>query len=392
MLVITVHNNFFISFSPKIYAILTSIKMYYGATLLRIAIVHDALCTTGGAERLLLWMAKAFPEAPLYTSVYLPQNTFEEYKGLNIRTLPLAGMVKSERQFKLLYPLWLMLLQQKNFDAYDVVLTSSTYLAKFIRPAQTVQHFCYLHAPFRLVWKPESYSQDSLPTRRAATWLVMRSLPLLQRWDRKNTRKIPKLAANSQNIANEIKKVYDMPAEIIYPPVELPPQTPEVVKGDYYLSVSRLISHKRVDLSVQACTGLKKNLVVVGEGPEKENLKRIAGDTIHFVGRISDDELNKLYRESKGLIFASHEDLGLIPLEAQAWGTPVIAFGKGGALETIQEGISGLFFQEQEVESLTEAITKFETQSFDSQLIRQWVSRFDPESFSHHLRQFVTGG
>lgn len=334
-------------------------------------------------------MAKAFPQAPIFTSVYLPQNTFAEFKSLDVRTLPFAGAIKTERQFKLLFPLWLLLMQTSNYADFDVVLSSSTYLAKYIRPAPAVKHVCYLYAPFRLLWKPESYSRDSLPTRGAATGLVRRAIPLLRRWDVKRTRGIPRLATSCRNMADEINQVYGMPAEIINPPVEIPQVIPAGGRGDYYLSVSRLISHKRVDLSVQACTRLRKKLIVVGDGPEKERLMGIAGDTVHFAGNVSDEELQQYYREAKGFLFTSHEDYGIVPLEAQAWGTPVIAFGKGGALETIQEGVSGIYFNEQEVDSLEEAINKFETLDFSPEKIRHWVERFNPQNFTRRLHQFV---
>jgi glycosyltransferase involved in cell wall biosynthesis len=229
----------------------------------RIAIVHDALCVAGGAERLVLWMAKAFPGAPIYTSVYLPAGTFPEYRQLDVRTLPFARFIRSEKQFKLLFPLWLYLIQRLDFSDYDVVLSSSTYLAKFITPAQGVKHACYLYAPFRLLWKPGSYSAESLPTPKAASGLVKWIVPLLRRWDLRRTSAIPQLATSCRNMADEIQKVYGRASTILYPPVELPAEVPDREGTDYYLSVSRLISHKRVDLAVQACVPTGRKLVVV---------------------------------------------------------------------------------------------------------------------------------
>ena len=191
-------------------------------------------------------------------------------------------------------------------------------------------------------------------------------------------------------MAHEIKKVYGMEAEVIYPPVEIPQTSSSMEpREDYYLSVSRLISHKRVDLSVQACTRLGKNLIVVGDGPEKEKLAQLAGKTIRFVGRVSDEELQDLYRRGKGLLFPSYEDYGIVPLEAQAWGVPVIAFGRGGSLETIKGSVSGIFFEQQEVDSLVEAISRFESTKFDMEMIRQWVAGFNVASFTAQIRKFV---
>lgn len=355
----------------------------------RIAIVHDALCVSGGAERMAVWLARSFPQAPVYTSVYLPEKTFAEFKTLQVNTLPFARLIKSERHFKLLYPLWYFLIQRNDFRDFDVVLSSSTYLAKFIRPVASVRHVCYLYAPFRLLWKPESYTPESLPTRGAATSLVKRVIPLLGRWDLKRTREIPKLATTCRNMADEILKVYHMPAEVIYPPVEMPPKIVTGQREDYYISVSRLISHKRVDLAVKACTRLRKQLVVVGDGPEKDRLIQMAGDTVHFAGRVSDEQLQRLYRGARGLIFPSYEDYGIVPLEAQAWGVPVIAFGRGGVLETIQEGVSGIFFGQQDEDSLVEGITRFEKNHFDVKRIRDWAAGFNVEKFMAKIRQFV---
>jgi glycosyltransferase involved in cell wall biosynthesis len=355
----------------------------------RIAIVHDALCIPGGAERLVLWMAKSFPGVPIYTSVYLPDGTFPEYRQLDVRTLPFARFIRSEKQFKLLFPLWLYLIQRLDFSDYDVVLSSSTYLAKFITPAQGVKHACYLYAPFRLLWKPGSYSAESLPTPSAASGLVKWIVPLLRRWDLRRTSAIPQLATSCRNMADEIQKVYGRASTILYPPVELPAEVPDREGTDYYLSVSRLISHKRVDLAVKACVQTGRKLVVVGDGPERAMLDQMAGEGISFAGRVNDEQLRDLYRGAKGLIFPSYEDYGIVPLEAQAWGVPVIAYGKGGSLETVQEGVSGIFFERQEVDSLVDALNRFEAASFDPQQIRRWVSRFDVDGFVRGLQKFV---
>lgn len=356
---------------------------------MKIAIVHDALCVSGGAERLVLWMVRAFPDAPIYTSVYLPANTFPEFRDLDVRTLPLAGGIRTERQFKLLFPLWLMLIQQQHFSDFDVVLSSSTYLAKYIRPASSVRHACYLYAPFRLLWKPQSYSPESLPTPQATSGLVKWASSLLRNWDVKRTREIPRIATSCRNMAQEIQQVYNVPSTILYPPVDVPTELPVENREDYYLSVSRLISHKRVDLAVAACKRLGKRLVVVGDGPERSKLEQMSDGSITFLGRVDDDKLRELYRKARGLIFPSYEDYGIVPLEAQSWGAPVIAFGKGGSLETIQEGVSGIFFDRQDVDAVVEAIQRFEASSFDPVKIHQWVSQFNVESFVSGLQAFV---
>jgi len=356
---------------------------------LKIAIVHDALCVTGGGEKLFLWMKKAFPDAPIFTSVYLSGKTFPEYKNFKINTLPLSGLIKNETQMKLLYPLWYFGFRSLDFSEFDLVLSSSTYLAKFISPPSQVKHYSYINAPFRLLWKPGSYTSNSRSNLRFLAVLLKPFIPILQKIDRTQSRKINKIAANSRNMADAIMDHYQMPATVIYPPVELENFSPSQEIGNYYLSVSRLVSHKRVDVAVDACTKLGKDLVVVGDGPELEHLKRKAGPTISFVGRVNDKELSSLFSHARALLFPSEEDFGIVPLEAQASGIPVIAYGKGGALETVLEGETGLFFKSQTVDDLIDAMIRFESKKFNKAQIRNWVEKFSGQNFIEALREFV---
>ena len=355
----------------------------------KVAIVHDALCVAGGAERVVLWMSEAYPEAPIYTSVYLPDQTFPEFKGKEIYTLPFSNLIKNEKQFKLLFPLWLMEFQKWDFANYDTVLSSSTYLAKYIHPTKGVRHKAYIYAPFRFLWKPESYTSDSIPTNRWTTTILRKLLPVFRNWDIQATRKIPDVATSCQNMSREIKRIYNKPSVVIYPPISIKDYPLSSAQGEYFLTVSRLISHKKIDLAIEACNRLKKKLIVVGDGPEMDRLTRLAGDTVKFTGRVSDQKIKQLYQNSLALIFPSHEDYGLVPLEAQACGKPVIAFGQGGVLETIKEGETGLFFSEQTVDSLEKAINNFRVDDFSPQIIREWANRFNVEKFISDLRQFI---
>jgi glycosyltransferase involved in cell wall biosynthesis len=356
---------------------------------MRVAIVHDALCVRGGAERVALWMAKAFPDAPIFTSVYLPEHTFSEYQRMDVRVLPFAALVRTEAQFKLLHPLWLLELRRVDFSAYDVVLSSSTYLAKYVRPGKNVVHAAYIYAPFRLLWKPEAYSPGSLPARGVLEDIVRLVVPLLRRWDRVQTQAIPRIATTCQNMARDIMQTYGRRPAVIYPPVEIPETGPEDARDTFFLCVGRLAPHKRFDLAVEGCSRLKKRLIVVGDGPERERLQRLAGPTIEFLGRVSDEALHNLYLKTRALVFPSYEDYGLVPLEAQARGAPVIAFGRGGVLETVKEGVSGIFFPSQDVDSLIKSLTQFDELTFSAPRIREWVQRFEPQAFIRALQDFV---
>ncbi len=253
-----------------------------------------------------------------------------------------------------------------------------------------VRHAAYIYAPFRLLWKPEAYGQGSLPTPGVLEQLVRGTVPLLRKWDRARTRAIPSIATTCQHMAAEIKTNYGRSAAVIYPPAEIPNSSRSgLAREDYLLCVGRLISHKRIDLAVAACTRLGKRLIVVGDGPERANLERRAGPSIEFMGRVGDAALDELYQRARGLIFPSYEDYGLVPLEAQAHGVPVIAFGQGGVLETVKEGVSGIFFFKQDVDSLIACLQVFEASSFPEEQIRDWARRFDPQAFISRLRDFA---
>jgi len=354
-----------------------------------VAIVHDALCVSGGAERVALYLAKAFPGAPIYTSVYLPEKTFPEFKSLDVRTLPFSNLAKSERGFKVLWPLWYKLIQKMNLSQFDTVISNSTYLAKYIRVPESMRHVAYIQAPFRWLWKPNSYTEESLPLRGLPMAAAKGLVPRLQKMDVERTREIPTILANSRNMAAEIERVYDRKAEVLYPPVTMEEVPLQKEKSETYLTVSRLISHKRVDIAVEACSRMGRKLIVVGDGPEKAKLQQLGGSSVEFSGRVSDEELKQLYGSARALLFCSEEDLGLTPVEAQAAGTPVIAYGKGGALETIQDGVGGLFFEKQNPESLMEALKVFESCSWNAAEIRESVRKFDEGQFLMRIQQIV---
>lgn len=356
---------------------------------MKIAIVHDALVVAGGAERLTAILSQTFPDADIYTSAYLPENTYPYFKSKIIHTLPGAWLVKSERQFKRLFPLWFLGFRGLDLSGYDLVISSSTYLAKFIRTPKCGKHVCYLHSPFRFLWKRESYSPESLPFN----YLVMAAIdlirPMIQQLDKYYTNQISYLITNSQNTASFIRNLYGRDAEVIYPPVEVNQFEIAAERKDYYLVVSRLISYKRVDLAIQACEQTHRKLLVVGDGPELGPLQNIAGEYTNFLGKVSDEELKKLYSEARGLIFPGMDDFGMTPIEAEASGCPVIAFHAGGAIETVIENVTGVFFQNQAVANLIAALDRFEKIKFDAQNIRQAVMRFDVSVFQNKIRSFV---
>jgi len=356
---------------------------------IRIAILHDALVVPGGSERVALKISDLFPEAPIFTSVYLPENTFPEFKLRNIHTLPFSKLVKKERQFKNLYPLWLAELAFLDLSKFDLVISSSNYLAKFIRlPAQTT-HICYLHNPIRFLWNSQVYSKESLPLGTISQPVIKALLPHLQRYDIRKTQEIGHLVTNSKNISSQIERIYHRQAEVIYPPVDVNSYSISSTPGDYYLYAGRLISHERADIVINACKKLNRKLIIAGDGLEREKLQALAGPDVVFTGRVTDQEMRHLYAKCRALLFPSDEDFGLIPVEAQACGRPVIAYRSGGALETIIDGETGLLFDKQNESSLIEAIQQFEKMNFNPERSRENAMIFDTSVFRKRFLNYI---
>lgn len=355
----------------------------------RIAIIGDALVVAGGAERVTLFLSNIFPDAPIYTSVYLPENTCPEFKGRQIITMPLASRVKDERQFKRLFPWWYLNFSYLDLGGFDIIISSSSYLAKYIRPPKGVIHICCLQNPLRFLWKPSEYSRQSSPYGLTIMAAIKILLPLARRVDIVKTRRIDHVIANSQNMVNQIRQIYGIEAALAYPPVAVDQFSIAKSFGDYYLYAGRLISHKRADLAIQACNRLKRRLIVAGDGLERATLEKLGGEAVEFVGRVSDERLKQLYSHCRALLFPNEEDFGMIPVEVQASGRPVIAYRAGGALETILENQTGVFFDDQSVESLCDAIITFEQMKFDPELIRANAMRFDQAVFAEKIRACV---
>jgi glycosyltransferase involved in cell wall biosynthesis len=350
--------------------------------------VHDALVNTGGAERVVLAMHEVFPEAPVYTSVYLRNQTYAEFAEMDLRTTPLQRFVRTERQLKQCFPLVIRAFRHFDLSCYDIVLTSSTFAARSVRVRQGATHCCYCYAPFRLLWSPEHY----VGTSRAGRLGLRAAAPVLEglrRWDRSVMSRVDGVATTCSNMATAIHGSYGRTAQVIYPPVRCSDYTIGSGAGEYYLVVSRLVPYKRVDLAVEACSRIGAPLIVIGDGQERAGLERIAGPSVRFVGRVSDVAVREHYTRCKALLFPGHEDFGLTPIEVQASGRPVIAYGRGGVLETVADGVTGVFFESQTVDALVDAIRRFETTRFSPLSARQSAERFDMQEFRSALRRFV---
>ncbi len=355
----------------------------------RLAIAHDALVYQGGAERVVAFLIERWPGVPVYTSAYLPNCTFDAFRSADVRTTFVQRFARDPNTvMRRVFPLMVPGFRRFDFSNYDVVLSSAAYAAKAIRVPAGVCHVCYCYSPLRLAWRPQDYVG---PTSGALTrFAVKQAAAALRRWDVAVAQKVDFFATTCRNVALRIRDAYGRDAEVIHAPIDFPRYRTRHVPDDYYLVVSRLNQYKRADLAIAAAARLGRRLIIVGDGPQRAELERGAvGANVVFAGRVTDDELLDLYAGCRALIFPQEEDYGLTPLEAQASGRPVVAYRAGGALETIVDAETGVFFDEQTVDSLTEALERLERASFDHEWIRRHASSFDASVFCDRMKAFI---
>lgn len=366
---------------------------------MRLAIVHDALVNRGGAERVLSNFHEIFPDAPIYTSVYLPGHTHRSLEDAEIRTTYLQNFVRTENQLKMLFPLTFSAMRKLELSQFDVVLTSSTYCAKNVEAGRSATHVCYCYAPFRPVWEFEQYTAN-LGWSRWRKSLLGAAFERFRQLDFNAAQKAHHVVAISRHAARKIVRWYGRkPAAIIYPPVDVSGYRYEPSQ-DYYLVVSRLAAYKRIDIVVSAFTAMKYPLKIVGTGRDLGRLRAMAGRNVEFLGALPESELRSCYARCRCLVFPGEEDFGLTPLEAHASGKPVIAFAGGGALETVvgvnatadagdESAPTGVFFYEQTPQAVVDAVRLFERLSFDSRRIRDRAVLFDKSKFEAKIRTFL---
>ncbi len=354
---------------------------------MKIAIIHDWLTNMGGAERVILAFHDIFPDAPIYTTVYNPDKLPEEFRKMDIRTSFIQKFPKAKTKYNMYLPFMPTAFEQFDLSEYDVVLSSSSSCAKGVITRPDTLHICYCHTPMRYAWDFYNEYKESAPKwqKRFIPYLMN----YIRMWDRLSADRVDYFIANSNAVAKRIKKYYRKDSVVINPPVNAEFYNPIDEDGDYFLIVSRLVEYKRIDIAVEAFNDLGLPLIIIGDGPEKEKLQKMAKNNIKFLGRIPDEEVRKYYAKCRAFIFPGEEDFGITPLEAQASGRPVIAFGKGGVLDSVIEGVTGIFFKEQNKESLKEAIIKFKDMKFDKNAIRKHAEKFDINVFKQRIYDFV---
>ena len=341
---------------------------------MKVALVHDDLVQWGGAERVLLGLSEAFPEAPIYTSVYDKKNPIlnQLFGSKKIITSFIQNIPGWRNYYKALLPLYPVAFEQFDFSDYDLVISQTTRFAKAVLTKPQTKHICYCHTPPRFLW---NFSGEKVPK-------AFPYMKYLRRFDLVSAKRVDFWIGGSNNASQRIKNIYGAKSSVIHPFVDLERFSgAETFEGGYLLVVSRLTGYKRVDLAVKAANILKMPLKIVGTGPMETGLRMTAGPTVEFLGNVSDDLVVKLLAGCKALIVAGEEDFGLTPLEAQVLGKPVVAFGKGGALESIIPGETGYFFEEQSAQSLIDALNRLDKSGFDRLKCISNAEKFSKENF-----------
>lgn len=357
---------------------------------MKVAIIHYWLVNLRGGEKVIESLCELFPEADIFTHVYDEQAFTDSIISKHkVSTTFISKLPKSAKLYQSYLPLMPLALEELDLNGYDLIISSESGPAKGIIPPPGVPHICYCHSPMRYAW--DMYNDY----KYKAGWFKRKLMPplmhYLRRWDQLNSTQVTHFVANSQFVAKRINSFYRREADVINPPVSFDDFSVSDKQGDFYLMLGQLVGYKRTDIAVNAFNRLGKRLIIVGEGEQFKELKSIAKENVTLLGRQPFSEIKRLLAECKALIFPGVEDFGIVPLEAMASGRPVIAFRRGGALETVADGLSGLFFDEQTEDSLLAAIEYFELKqhSFEPQKIRQYVKKFEKDRFKQEFKELV---
>lgn len=363
---------------------------------MKTAIVHDWLVNYGGAERVVEQMLLLYPDADIYTLVYDEKKMGKIFPKEKVHTSSLQKIPMAEKLYTKFLSLMPKAFEEFDLTGYDLVIASSSCCAKGVITSPTTPFIAYIHSPMRYAW--DLYYDYLKNSGRLTKFFMKRWMPDIRKWDYISSQRIDTLVANSSYIARRIKKFWNRDAAVVYPPVDTDRLSiSDEAAGDYFVVFSRFVPYKRIDLAISACARLNKKLIVIGSGSQEKELKLLAASCknadIKFTGRISDSEVKAYLQKCRALIFCAEEDFGIIPVEAQACGRPIIAFGKGGALETVVNEKTGVFFEEQSVGSLVKAIEEFEKldkeNTFNPKKIREHAEKFSAENFRKNLSEQI---
>lgn len=367
--------------------------------IINTAVVADWLVTYAGAERVLCEMLKTVPHADLYAVIdFIDETTRKKhFQGKLAQTTFIQHLPFAQKKYRNYLPFMPYAIEQLDVSKYDVVISSSHAVAKGILTGPDQLHISYVHSPIRYAWDLQHQYLNELHLNKGLKSLIIRwLLHKIRMWDHRTSNGVDHFVANSKFIARRIKKVYGREADVIYPPVNTDMFQPKDNKDDYYVTASRMVPYKKIDLIVEAFSHMKdKKLVVIGDGPDMEKIKAKASKNIEILGYQNNEVMQEYMRNAKAFVFAAEEDFGITPVEAQACGTPIIAFGKGGALETVvgknAENPTGVFFEEQKIESLVTAVNSFEREQhiYTPENCRSNALKFSTDRFNQEFSTYI---
>ncbi len=356
---------------------------------MKIALVHDYLVQDGGAERVLQALHEIWPDAPTYALLYDPEKMGASFRGKEIHTSFLQNVPFALKNYKWFFPLMPVATESHDLSEFDVVLSSASAFAKGVITRPDTLHVCYCHTPTRYLWSDTHSYVDESAMPGPIKKIVPPLLSGIRVWDRLAADRVDEFVANSETVRRRIKKYYGRDSAVIHPPVDTDRYSPSPMFRNYYLAGGRLVAYKRFDLVVRAFNKLGVPLKIFGVGPEMASLRRDARSNIEFVGRVDEKTKAELYRNAIAYIHPQEEDFGITAVEAMASGRPVIAYRKGGAVETVAEGTTGVFIDEQRWEALADEVARFDPTMFDPRLIREHAQQFDTEIFKEKIRDYV---
>ena len=363
---------------------------------MNIAIVHEWFVNYAGAEKCIESFLNIWPEADIFSLVDFlnPGDRAQILQGRHAHTSYIQNLPFARKSHRKYLPLFPNAIEKFDLSGYKVIISSSHSVAKGVRTKKDQLHICYCHTPMRYAWdEAEMYLEEANLNKGIKGIAARKIINYLRSWDVKSADNVTWFIANSHYIAGKIKRIYNRDSDVIYPPVDTEKFPVSGNKKNFYVTASRLVPYKRVDIIVDAFTKMPdKKLVVIGSGPEKEKLKMRAGSNIEFAGYLDSGTMVTFMQEAQAFIFAAEEDFGIVPLEALSCGTPVIALNKGGTAETIRDGETGIHFNEQTVEDLIEGIGRFERKqnNFNPAKLHEYAEKFDRSVFEEKIKKYVS--
>lgn len=354
---------------------------------MKVALVHYWLVNFRGGERVLEAIGRIFPEADIFTHVFLPDNLPETLTERKVSTSFINSLPRAGKWYQYYLPLMPMALEQLDLRGYDLIISSESGPAKGIIADPYATHLCYCHTPMRYIWDMRHDYMDG--AGRLKKFICAPLLHYMRMWDVSASTRVDAFAANSLFTARRIEKYYRRDARVIYPPVNAEYFHCEAKREDFYLIIGELVPYKRADLAVSACVKSGKKLVVIGKGPDLKKLSRNAPPNVTFMGHQPASVVRDHLARCRALLFPGQEDFGIVPVEAMASGAPVIAYARGGVTETVIDGVTGLHFHSQNADSLAEAIAAFERMTFDRTVLAEQAAKFSCEHFEQNMRSFI---